>query len=120
MIGARSATFLTIALLGAVLIASAQAAVGSGTAATSKHATTATDFTFKIIPRTTHPGAQTFVVTNRGQATHDFKIGGKKTRVLSPGQRATLKITLKAGRYKYLCTVPGHAALGMKGTLIVR
>ena len=40
---------------------------------------------------------------------------------MNPGQRATLKVTLRKGkRYPYLCTVPGHAALGMKGTVTVR
>ena len=56
----------------------------------------------------------TFTVVNRGEATHDFKIGGKKTRILNPGQRQTLIVTLKKGRYTVLCTVPGHAQLGMK------
>jgi uncharacterized cupredoxin-like copper-binding protein len=32
----------------------------------------------------------------------------------------TLKVTVsKPGNYEYLCTVPGHAAGGMKGTLKV-
>ena len=35
-------------------------------------------------------------------------------------QTATLKYTFKtAGKYEYLCTVPGHAAGGMKGVLKV-
>jgi uncharacterized cupredoxin-like copper-binding protein len=66
-------------------------------------------------------GAVTFTVTNRGKLRHDFKIAGKKTPLLSPGKRATLKVTFrKAGRFPYLCTVPGHAAGGMKGTLVVK
>jgi uncharacterized cupredoxin-like copper-binding protein len=28
--------------------------------------------------------------------------------------------TLKPGTYTFLCTVPGHAAGGMKGTLTVK
>ena len=35
---------------------------------------------------------------------------------LKPGKSATLKVTLKKGSYKYICTVPGHASFGMKGT----
>jgi uncharacterized cupredoxin-like copper-binding protein len=56
-----------------------------------------------------------------GNVGHDFKIAGKKTPIIQPG--ATTKLTVKiakAGRYKYLCTVPGHAAAGMKGTFTVR
>jgi len=29
-------------------------------------------------------------------------------------------VTLKRGKYTYVCTVPGHAALGMKGVFTVR
>jgi len=47
---------------------------------------------------------------------HDFKINGKKTPLISPGKSATLSVTLKKGSFKYTCTVPGHAAAGMKGT----
>jgi uncharacterized cupredoxin-like copper-binding protein len=66
-------------------------------------------------------GQVTFAVTNRGALQHDFKIAGKKTALLRTGKKATLKVTLaKAGRFPYLCTVPGHAAGGMKGTLTVK
>ena len=45
---------------------------------------------------------------------------GKRTTALGKGQSATLTVTLaKAGKYEYLCTVPGHAAGGMKGLLTV-
>jgi uncharacterized cupredoxin-like copper-binding protein len=40
--------------------------------------------------------------------------------VINPGQTAKLTVTFtKAGSYPYLCTVPGHAAAGMKGVLRV-
>jgi uncharacterized cupredoxin-like copper-binding protein len=29
-------------------------------------------------------------------------------------------VTLKKGKFKYLCTVAGHAAAGMKGVLTVK
>ena len=43
---------------------------------------------------------------------------GKVTKTLHPGDTAsfTVKIT-KAGKYEYLCDVPGHAAAGMKGLI---
>ena len=70
-----------------------------------------------------------FKVTDGGVAFHDFKIctspktsfkantcTGLGTKVLHPGQTATLTVTLKsAGLYEFLCTVAGHAAAGMKG-----
>ena len=63
----------------------------------------------------------TFKVTNAGVGLpHDFSINGKKTAQLMPGKSATLTVTFaKAGSYPYPCTVPGHAAGGMKGTLKV-
>jgi uncharacterized cupredoxin-like copper-binding protein len=40
--------------------------------------------------------------------------------LISPGQSNTLRIAiLLKGSYEYLCTVPGHAASGMKGILEV-
>ena len=50
---------------------------------------------------------------------HDFKIAGKKTPLIAPGQTKVLKMTLKKGKYTYICTVPGHASAGMKGTFTV-
>jgi uncharacterized cupredoxin-like copper-binding protein len=36
------------------------------------------------------------------------------------GGTKTLKLTLKAGTYTYYCSVPGHRAAGMQGTLTVQ
>ena len=63
----------------------------------------------------------TFVFKNVGHVAHDFKINGKVTPLLEPGQTAKLAVTFKKkGMYPYLCTVLGHAAAGMKGTFAVR
>ena len=62
-----------------------------------------------------------FALTNRGRIAHDFRIGGKKTPVVAAGRRATLRVTFrKAGRYRYICTLPSHAVAGMSGVLVVR
>lgn len=75
---------------------------------------------FKLSKRTVHRGTVIFKVVDRGALSHDFKIHGKKTKLLSHGKSATLRVVFrKAGRYHYLCTVPGHAAAGMKGVLRV-
>ena len=65
-------------------------------------------------------GAVTFKVTNKGTSPHDFKIAGKKSAIVRPGKTAVLAVTLKKGKAAYLCTLPGHAAAGMKGTLTVK
>ena len=68
----------------------------------------------------TPAGATTFKVTNKGALSHDFKIAGKRTVLLKTGKTATLRAVLKKGKYAFLCTVPGHAAAGMKGVLTVK
>lgn len=75
---------------------------------------------FTVLPKTVTKGIVTFRVTNKGALSHDFKIGGKVTALLKPGKTATLKVTLKAGKAAYLCTVPGHAAAGMKGVITAK
>ncbi len=81
---------------------------------------TATEFHFKFSKVSVPHGAVTFTVVNKGKLAHDFKIAGKKTPLISPGKSAKLSVTLKAGKFPYLCTVAGHAAAGMKGTLVVK
>ena len=65
------------------------------------------------------PGTVTFVFKNVGHVLHDFSIAGKTTPLTQPGDTAKLTVTLKKGSFPYLCTVPGHAAAGMKGTFTV-
>jgi uncharacterized cupredoxin-like copper-binding protein len=82
---------------------------------------TARDFRFTLSKRTVSAGSVTFRLTNRGNQRHDFKIGGRKTSIIASGRSATVRVTLRSGRsYRYICTVPGHASAGMKGTLRVR
>jgi uncharacterized cupredoxin-like copper-binding protein len=58
---------------------------------------------------------------NKGETVHDFKVNRKKTPIYDAGKGGTLKVTFtKRGKYPFLCTVPGHAASGMKGVLTVK
>ena len=51
---------------------------------------------------------------------HDFVVHGKGTRRLAPGESQTLKIPeVAAGEYRMWCDVPGHAAAGQSGTLVI-
>ncbi len=116
------------ALVVLVAIVSLAAAVSAFGGASSSSATTVAvtagkpaEFKFTLSKRTIAKGVTTFKVTNRGAIKHDFKIAGKKTPGLATGKAATLKVTFtKAGKYTYLCTLPGHAAGGMKGILTVK
>jgi uncharacterized cupredoxin-like copper-binding protein len=81
---------------------------------------TASEFKFVLSAKTAGRGLVTFNVKNVGKLGHDFKINGRKTRLLSPGQSATLRVAfLRKGHYPYICTVPGHAAAGMKGVFTI-
>jgi uncharacterized cupredoxin-like copper-binding protein len=110
---------LTLSVL-AVLGVLAAPALGARAHSTATAVTvTATEFKFKLSKVTVPHGSVTFTVVNKGKVAHDFKIAGKKTALIKPGKSAKLTVTLKAGKYPYLCTVPGHAAAGMKGNLRV-
>jgi uncharacterized cupredoxin-like copper-binding protein len=78
---------------------------------------TAKEFKFVLSTKTVPHGAVTFKIKNGGKLPHDFKISGKKTALIAPGKTVTLKVTLSKGSKPYLCTVAGHAAAGMKGTV---
>jgi len=110
--------FAAFVSLGAVGVAIPMA-LGGG-AATTRITVTASDFKFKLSQRTAPAGKVVITLVNRGKTRHDIRIGGKKTKRLAPGGRATLSVTLKAGRAPFICTVPGHARLGMRGTLTVK
>ena len=82
---------------------------------------TAKDLSFTLSTKSAKRGVVVFKVTNAGALQHDFQIKGRKTRLLSHGQSATLRVTfLRKGNYPYKCTVPGHAAGGMKGVFAIK
>ena len=70
---------------------------------------------FTLTKKSAKAGKVTFVVTNKGSLQHDFWIAGKKTKLLGKNKSATLIVTIKKGKNPYKCTVPGHAAAGMRG-----
>jgi uncharacterized cupredoxin-like copper-binding protein len=122
---------MTIGALAALVIASMCATAQAGRRPATAHVThgaallarvnvTASEFKFVLSKKTAKRGIVVFRVTNAGAIKHDFKISGRKTRLLSHGQTATLRVTfLRKGHYAYQCTVPGHAAAGMKGVFTI-
>lgn len=80
-----------------------------------------TDFKFKLSKKVVSRGTVVFKIVNGGAAPHDFSIQGKKTPIYESGEDGVLRVRFaKAGRYRFVCTVPGHEALGMWGVLRVR
>ena len=60
-----------------------------------------------------------FVVKNVGKLPHNFVIGTQQTKSSKNGETGSINVALKKGKYKYICSITGHAALGMKGVLTV-
>ncbi|MFY9578129.1 MAG: cupredoxin domain-containing protein [Gaiellaceae bacterium] len=103
----------------AALVAAAPVAARPATAAATKVTVTMKEFKFVLSKKTVPHGAVTFNLVNKGKLAHDFKIAGKKSKLVQPGKTGKLVVTLTAGKRPYVCTVKGHAAAGMKGTLTV-
>jgi plastocyanin len=93
--------------------------VGPGTPVTIK----AGDLFMEPKEATLPPGAVTLTYVNEGAQAHTLLIdgiGGFKLDVAAKGDTDTGNVALKPGRYTFYCDVPGHRALGMEGTLVVR
>ncbi|HTZ06475.1 MAG TPA: cupredoxin domain-containing protein [Gaiellaceae bacterium] len=112
---------MLVALAGAGVLAGVFLPAGSASP-TRAHATVtinvaASEWRFTLSKRTVPVGTTViFKVTNKGKIGHDFQIAGKKTKLLNPGQSTTLTVKfLKKGKFPYICTVTGHARLGMQG-----
>jgi len=58
---------------------------------------------------------------NQSTVVHDVGLDGGPTGPrVGKGGTSTISLNLKPGKYTLLCTVPGHAAAGMKTTLTVK
>jgi uncharacterized cupredoxin-like copper-binding protein len=109
---------VAISALALIPIATARPAAAKATTVQVKGG----EFFFRLSTKSvSKPGTVTFAFKNTGHVLHDFKINGKKTPLTQPGKTAKLVVAFKKkGKYPYLCTVPGHAQAGMKGTFTVR
>jgi len=130
-----------IGVVSALVVGSAPAAVRHVSHPVALKSTTITviagkpsELAFQLSKTSLVPvGTVTFKVTNMGVAFHNFKLClipvtgasgaknacfGKSTPTLKHGQSAVIRIPVTlAGKYEFLCTIPGHAASGMKGLL---
>jgi uncharacterized cupredoxin-like copper-binding protein len=132
----RKIPLLTGLFLVIAAIAGSPALARPGAAAVTNVTVTAGKpgpFSFTLSTKTVTSGVIVFKVTNKGTGlSHNFRLcsgrnkplanscTGRTTKMLSPGQSDTLRVTVTLkGTYEYLCTVPGHAAGGMKGLIKV-
>jgi uncharacterized cupredoxin-like copper-binding protein len=98
---------------------STPAAAGGGTV-------TLGESEFKITPKdaTAKAGKVTIDVKNDGAIVHNLNVEGnglaeKKTADLQPGSSGKLTVDLKPGKYEMYCSIDGHRASGMEGTITV-
>jgi uncharacterized cupredoxin-like copper-binding protein len=112
---------IAVAATTPVQLAAARPAPDAHAAATTVQVS-GKEFSFKLSTKSiARPGTVTFNFRNAGTMLHDFKINGKKTPLIKPGKTSKLVVSFKKkGKYSYLCTVPGHAAAGMRGVFTVR
>lgn len=86
---------------------------------------TETEYKIALNQSSFGPGKYTFVAKDKGQVPHALTIEGngikeQSTPTLSPGQSATLSVTLGKGKYELYCPVPGHKKAGMDTDIIVK
>jgi manganese oxidase len=122
------ALVLAIALVTAACGGSGGTAGGAGEQAAAASTTLAvglSDFAITPASFSAPPGAPiTFTVTNDGQTAHTLAVLAAEqtfeTPQIAAGESASLEVpALDAGTYDMLCTIPGHADLGMRATLTV-
>jgi plastocyanin len=68
-------------------------------------------------------GEITLVMENPASVEHNIAVKGdgidEKGPVVGEGGTSELTVTLQPGEYEFYCSVPGHEAAGMEGTLTV-
>ena len=69
-------------------------------------------------------GKVSFVMPNKSPVRHDIAVkgpgGSGKGPIVGTGGSSKFTASLKPGTYTFYCSVPGHEAGGMKGTLTVK
>lgn len=85
-----------------------------------------TEKDFFLEPETVvvQPGKITFVVTNAGRYTHDFRVVGEgvneRSQKIGIGRTHRFTLTLGEGEYEMSCPLSNHADRGMTGKIIVK
>jgi len=117
----RIISLLALGAAGAAIVLAVTPFAGARSSAAKATTIKVTEKEYKfILSKGSAPhGKVTFKIVNKGVLAHDFKINGKKTQKLAKNKTTTLTVTLKKGKYPYICTIDSHAKFGMKGTFKV-
>ena len=106
------------------LVFAAPVAAAPTTAKTTLHiSASASGLKYSTTKLKAPAGKVTIMMKNLSPLQHDVAIKGKgvsaKGKVVGKGATSTVTATLKKGTYTFYCSVDGHAAAGMKGTLTI-
>lgn len=81
------------------------------------------DLAFQEDELTAPAGEVTLVMENPSSLEHNIAVKGdgldEKGPVVGEGGTSEVTVTLEEGEYTFYCSVPGHEAGGMEGTLTV-
>jgi plastocyanin len=103
----------------------APAPAGAGGQALSLSADPEGQLKFNTTSLTAKAGKVSIAFANSAKIAHNVTLASSSGATLGAtptfeGGSKTLSVTLKAGTYKFYCSVPGHRAAGMEGTLTVQ
>lgn len=104
-----------LAIAGSAVIAASPAMA----ATTTINAKTTSGLMLTGMPKTLKPGKYIFKYTNTSGLDHNLMVGSVSTPTFAKGTKS-ITVTLKKGTVPYICTVAGHSAGGMKGTITVK
>jgi len=101
------------------------AATGGGGHALALAADPEGQLKYNTTSLTAKAGAVTIAFANMAPLAHNVTVASSSGAVVGAtptfqGGTKTLSLNLKPGTYKFYCTVPGHRAAGMEGTLTVQ
>ena len=78
------------------------------------------DLGFKpSLPSVPAAGTYTVEFQNTGSTLHDLTFADGTKIAADAGKSATATVTVPAGGLTFICSIPGHAAAGMKGEVII-
>jgi uncharacterized cupredoxin-like copper-binding protein len=121
---AAAAATAVVALIGTGVASAARATSAVKCAHPTKKITVTVsefEYGFTLKPASPVCGKITFKETNIGSIPHNFDIQGVKAgALLAPSAHGSFTVSVKPGKYQYLCDVLGHSSLGMIGTLVVK
>jgi mono/diheme cytochrome c family protein len=111
----------------AAYVATSAAKSGEDTGALASAVRSTSQLAYEVSSATSGPGSLQIDSRNASSVPHDIALQeGTDGRVLGEGETvsnggvSTVSVSLRAGRYTFYCTLPGHREAGMQGTLTVR